>query len=135
VATTVTVLARQSRQGAHTSSAAQIPAGTVQIKGDLDMSAANRQNTARLVRWRIESCPDNLWQPGTYAADHYDEWVGGTHVDKFSGQTVANQSAVTIPVSPEDAAAGYWYRLVLDVPTAFAVGATVTLLTAADVPT
>lgn len=121
--TTVTVLPQTQRQGTDTSGTAPVPAGTTELTGGLTMATADQTNPANSVTWTAQVSPDG----GTTWRDVYgpEYWVGGTIVDKHSGQTIPSPATVTIGVDP-----AWWgmpARMVVTAPTRFRYGAQLTV--------
>ena len=126
--TTIRVLDRQQRQG-EMSATTPVPADvqTVEVKGD--MTTADKTDPGNSIICDVYVSPDGInWTlVPAGPARHLSRfsWQGGSHVDKFTGQTVPNE--LHFGFGPVDPYAGWTARVVVSIPVSMGFGCEVIL--------
>ena len=123
---TFTVFGRASRQpGTYFSASAQIPAGVGSLGISDTMTNAVALNTANSFRLTARISQDGVdWTGPLSRALFVEHWSGGTHFNRFTGQTEANHLRMSWSDSAlaSGAYTGWFVRAEIDQPVQMSVG-------------
>lgn len=127
---TVRISDQVSRQGTNISATAVFPPGIHSIELLGLINDATKRNVDNSILLDIFASPDGLdWTLGPAGpARHLQRliWVGGTHIDKITGQVVPNE--LQVEFGPLDAYSGWTFRGSLDIPKRMTVGLNATIV-------